>query len=69
MECLCLKGNRKQYELKVSDSRFTLSLKKATLSFAKNPVRLDVCHWEEREVIWVGCTLVLSLRGYYGNLG
>ena len=62
MECLYYKGKRDQCELKVIDCGFTLSLKKSTLSFAKNGVRLDVCHWEDREVIWVGLALVLSLR-------
>jgi len=44
LECICYKGKRNQYELKVSDWGFTLSLKKGTLSFGKNGVRLDVCH-------------------------
>ncbi len=57
MKGLCYKAKRNQYELKVSDSRFTLSLKKGTLGFGKNLLRLDICHWEEREIIWGGLAM------------
>jgi len=35
LECLCYQGKRNQCELKVSDWRATLSLKKGTLSFGE----------------------------------
>ena len=41
----------------MSDWGWTLSLKQGGLTFGKKGVRLDVCHWEESEIIWVGLAM------------